>query len=215
MVYRSVRPQHNEATTVLKALPGILSIVSLFGFGCNRLQPKASAAGVATVNSPLPAPTDPAPVSSPVSAPPGPIGVPDLPSPWRVTSTHNQSVQEDLVTTSSADRSLNLTVRHAGSKLECYLASGDFLDTVDHSSNRHSPIRYRFDDAPQVHEDWILSDHGTALLYPGDAGAFVARIRKSKSLEVEVSRNGRGFDILTFDLRLFPDAAITNADGTR
>ena len=198
-----------------KALSGIISVSLLLCAGCNPSQPRPSSSADADVPPPpepsrvtdIPAPSVPASATL-SSTTPGPIGLALPSSAWHIFSAHNKPGQDDLISTLSESRNFNLIVRQRGSKLECYISSGDSPDELDPASKGRSPVKYRFDDGNQVKEQWRMSVHGTALLYPGDALEFVKTIRKSQRLEMEVSRSGDSADVEVFDLGLFPDGII-------
>ena len=104
-------------------------------------------------------------------------------------------------------------VRQSGANVACFLAATDYVDTFDNAPKRHSTVKYWFDDGEPVREEWILSDHSSALQYPGDPLAFVRKIRQARRLQVESSRKA-GADSETFNVSLFPDGLISGLEKT-
>jgi hypothetical protein len=202
---------------VIKALFCITIATLLSCAGCNLSQRPSTSAEEQAPPPPEPSRVTDAPVpnvpasaslSSTVAPAPGPIGLTTVSSAWHIFSTKNHPGEDDLISTLSDTRNFNLIVRQHGSKLECYISSGDAPDEMDLASKRRSPLKYRFDDGPQVKEQWRISVHGTSLMYPGDALEFIETIRKSRRLEMEVSRSGDTADIEVFNLALFPEGII-------
>ena len=145
----------------------------------------------------------------------GALGVSMPTSAWRVATSHNGSVEEDLISAVSDSGRIRLVVRQVARKLEVYLASGEGLDEVDPSFKGRSVVRCKFDDGEPAQEEWLISRHRTALLFPGDSLDFIGKIRKARRLEVELSMVTDSVDTESFNLALFPEGVISALEKTQ
>lgn len=210
-----------------KILPALLAVALLLAPGCTGSHPTtADAAALATPVSDTapPAPAIPPDTSAIVPDLPrdptalsasGALGVSMPSSAWKVATSHNGPLEEDLISAVSDSGRIRLIVRQFGKKLEVYLAAGDALDEVDASSKGRSLIKYKFDDGELSQDQWIVSKHKTALLFPGDSLDFVGKIRKARRLEVELSTVTDSLDTESFNLALFPEGIISALEKTQ
>lgn len=136
-------------------------------------------------------------------------------SAWKVATTHNGPVEEDLISVVSDSGRIRLIVRQVARKLEVYLSVGEGLDDVDTSSKGRGLVKYKFDDGELAQEQWIISKHRTALLFPGDSLDFIGKIRKARRLEVELSLVTDSVDTESFNLALFPEGVISALEKTQ
>lgn len=136
-------------------------------------------------------------------------------SAWKVATSHKGPVEEDLISAVSDSGRIRLVVRQFGKKLEVYLTGGDALDEVDPSTKARSIVKCKFDDGEAGQEQWLLSSHKTALLFPGDSLDFIGKIRKARRLEVELSMVTDSLDTESFNLALFPEGIISALEKTQ
>jgi hypothetical protein len=211
---------------VIKALPAFIAVALSLGAGCTASHP-----GAAEASPPAPASSDSLPATP--AAPDTSAITPELPrdpaalsasgalgvsmpaSAWKVATSHNGPVEENLISSVSDSRRVRLIVRQVGKKLEVYLAAGPTLDDVDPASKNRSLVKYKFDDGEFAREQWIVSQHRTTLLFPGDPLEFIEKIRKARRLDVEVSMAADALDTESFNLALFPEGMISGLEKTQ
>jgi hypothetical protein len=142
--------------------------------------------------------TAPAPVTTPL----GPIGN------WQVD--HDTNAVTGVVTTTAFLRvydKRNIFIRQRGKRSpDCYITTGDFLETVDNMENRSSTVQYRVDGGKPVRQPWYLSDDNRALFYPGNCEPFIAKSRSAKRLAFEYKPAERIESAISFDVAGLPDA---------
>ncbi len=155
-------------------------------------------------------PQDPAALSAS-----GALGVSLPASAWNVATSHNGSVEENLISSVSDSRRVRLIVRQFGKKLEVYLATGNVPDEVDPATKDRSLVKYKFDDGEPTREKWLISRHRIALLFPGDPVEFLGQIRKARRLDVELSMAADSLDTESFNLALFPEGVLSALEKTR
>jgi hypothetical protein len=148
-------------------------------------------------------PQDPAALSAS-----GALGISLPASAWKVATSRNGSVEENLISSLSDSRRVRLIVRQFGKKLEVYLSTGDVPDVVDTPSKDRSLVKYKFDEGEPAQEKWLVSRHKFALLFPGDPVEFLGKIRKARRLDVDLSMAADSLDTESFNLALFPEGAL-------
>jgi hypothetical protein len=112
---------------------------------------------------------------------PAEVGLPPPPSPWHV-DTDTSPLTGEITTVAESGP---LVVRLRGKKLDCYIATEQFLETVENMHSRTSLVRYRFDQGPLVNEYWTISDDNTALFAPGGCSPFLRKLSKAETLVLE------------------------------
>ena len=206
---------------MIKVLPAFIAAVLVLAPGCTGSHSGTAdaAASVAAVSDGAPPdasaiapelPRDPTALSAS-----GALGVTMPTSAWKVATTHNGPVEEDLISVVSDSGRIRLIVRQVARKLEVYLSVGEGLDDVDTSSKGRGLVKYKFDDGELAQEQWIISKHRTALLFPGDSLDFIGKIRKARRLEVELSLVTDSVDTESFNLALFPEGVISALEKTQ
>ena len=100
----------------------------------------------------------------------------------------------------------NIYIRQRGKKLELYVDTDEFLETVDNMHSRRSPVQYKFDNGKVVRQSCIISDDNAALFYPGNPEAFIAQMRNAKNLAIEYHPADKVPQTISFDVTGFPDA---------
>ncbi len=135
-------------------------------------------------------------------------------SAWKIATSHNGPVEEDLISTVSDSGRIRLIVRQFGEKLDVYLTAGEGFDEVDTASKGRSLVKYKFDNGELAQDQWIVSKHKTTLLFPGDSLDFIGKIRKSRRLEVELAMVTDSLDTESFNLALFPEGIISTLEKT-
>jgi len=98
-----------------------------------------------------------------------------------------------------------ITVRQVGKVHECFVRTGDFLETSGNVESHLSTVKYRFDDGKTITQSWILGENNESLFYPGkDCSPFIKQIMKSKTLAFQYKPAETIPKSITFDLRGFP-----------
>ncbi|MDR3699853.1 MAG: hypothetical protein P4L56_09485 [Candidatus Sulfopaludibacter sp.] len=212
---------------MIKVLPALMSIALFLGAGCTASHPST-----ADASSPVSAASDGASAAPAISSDTSAI-MPELPrdpaalsssgsfgvsmpaSAWKVATSHNGPVEENLISSVSDSRRMRLIVRQFGKKLEIYLTAGEELDDVDTASKNRSLVKYKFDDGELARAEWIVSQHRTALLFTGDPLEFIEKIRKAKRLDMELPTAADSLDAESFNLVLFPDGIISGLEKTQ
>jgi hypothetical protein len=131
---------------------------------------------------------------------------------WQVDSETNP-VTGALSTTASLKYQgrQNIIIRQNGKKLDCYITTDTFLETIDNMESRVSTVQYKFDDGKTIRQGWTISADNTALFYPGSCAPLMAKIRKAKSLYFEYRPADEIPQTITFDVTAFPNAFKTDA----
>jgi hypothetical protein len=124
-------------------------------------------------------------------------------------------VEENLISSVSDSRRVQLIVRQSGKKLDVYLATGDVPDEVDTATKDRSLVKCKFDDGEPTQEKWLVSRHRIALRFPGDPVEFLGKIRKARRLDVELSLATDSLDTESFNLALFPQGVLGALEKTR
>jgi len=158
------------------------------------------------------------------SVDPAPSPVAPIVSPWTVSVSNNELTGERTVKAIAGicrrcDQTI--VIRLTGKKLECYLDTGKFLETVDNMESNLSVVKYKFDDGPIVRQSWSMSSDHEALFYPGNPSAFLQKMRKAKRFIIEYKPADVIPETASFDFPPFPtefaqvlDAAVSKANTT-
>jgi hypothetical protein len=134
-------------------------------------------------------------------------------SPWHVSTTSNELTGEVNVTAIDGFGDRSIVIRQRGKRLDCYVTTGKFLETVDNMDSRRSLVKYKFDDGPIVRQSWTISDNNTALFFPGNPTAFLQRMRSAKRFVIEYSPADVISETASFDVSSFPPEFGTLAVG--
>jgi hypothetical protein len=133
--------------------------------------------------------------------PPAP---PAEPSPWQSSTSTNAVTGEITTTAVTGYGERNLVLRQIGKKLECFLETSEFLETVENMESNRSGVAYKFDDGPVVRQGWNMSSDHTALFYPGNPAAFLSKLRKAKHLAIEFHPADKVAQTVTLDVSQLP-----------
>jgi len=144
----------------------------------------------------------PSPVSEPVVT--APAKPPTPTSPWTFSRSKNQLSGEETVTAVDGYGDVGIVVRRVGKKLELYVKTGKFLETVENLHTGRSPVKYKFDDGAIVRQEWDLSENNNSLFYPGNPMAFIQKLRKAKRFVIEYQPSETIPETLSLDVSLFP-----------
>lgn len=115
-----------------------------------------------------------------------------------------------MVTATDGYGKQGMIVRLTGKKLECYVATDEFLETVDNINSRRSLVKYKFDDGPVVQQEWTLSDDNTALFYPGNPTAFIQKLRNARRFVIEYKPSDTIPQTISLDVSLFPPGIVAD-----
>lgn len=141
------------------------------------------------------------------STPRTPPNALDLPSNWQVESTTNP-VTGVITTVASTESGEDqwLILRQIGRKLECYINTSEFLETVDNLDSRASTVKYKFDGGSVTSQTWYVGDNNDDLFYPGNPSVFLAKMRRAQNLYFEFHPADKVAQTITFDVRAIPEA---------
>lgn len=129
------------------------------------------------------------------------------PSPWYVSTSVNELSGEKTVRAETGLGRQTLIIRQIGKKLDCYVNTGQFLETIENIDTHLCPIKYKFDDGPIVQQSWILASDNEGLFFPGNPSAFLRKMRSSSRLVIEFKPADRVPATMSFDVSQFPKEA--------
>lgn len=144
------------------------------------------------------------PTGTSAGEPTEPAKPPAIVSPWKVSTSTNELNGVKSITATNGFGEEAIIVRLIGKKLECYVTTGTFLETIDNLDSRRTLVKYKFDNGGIVQQSWIISDDNTALFYPGNPMAFIKNMRKAKRFVIEYSPAHLVPQTASFDVSLFP-----------
>ena len=98
----------------------------------------------------------------------------------------------------------NIYVRRKGKKIELYINTDQFLETVENLHSGVSSVQYRFDTNVPVRQGWRLSADHEALFYPGDPQSFLEQMRTAKTLHFMYNPADKEPEVINFDVTGFP-----------
>jgi hypothetical protein len=126
------------------------------------------------------------------------------PSLWRASTSRNELTSEVEVTAVNGFGDKTIVVRKRGTKLDLYVTTDEFLETVDNMNTRRSTVKYKFDNGPIIREAWIISDDNSALFYPGSPRTFLQKMSNAKRFVIDYSPSEKIPQTESFDVFLFP-----------
>jgi hypothetical protein len=135
---------------------------------------------------------------------------PAAPSPWRISRSWNEVTGEETVTAVTGYGEQEFVIRQIGKKLECYLITGQFLETVENLHSNRSVAKYKFDDGPIVHEPWGMSADNEGLFCPGNPSTFLDKMRRAKHFAIEYKPADVVSQTVSFDVSEFPAEFSSN-----
>ena len=125
-------------------------------------------------------------------------------SSWQFSDNKNELTGEDEMTAVTGVGEVNLVVRRRGKKIDCYMTTNTFLETVENMDDRLSVVKYKFDDGPIVGQSWIISSNNTGLFVPGSVMPFVRKLRAAKRFVIEYQPAHTIPQTISFDVSGFP-----------
>jgi hypothetical protein len=146
------------------------------------------------------APTPP-PTVTPVAAATPPTGY------WQVDSDTN-AVTGEITKTAylKFQGKQNIFVRQRGRKLECFITTDDFLETLENEDSRNSTVQYKFDNGKVIRQTWSVSANNESLFYPGTcSNTFLTQMQHAKTLAIEYRPADIVPKTITFDVTGFPN----------
>lgn len=105
---------------------------------------------------------------------------------------------------SSDDNSYGLVVRKTGNKIQVYITTPDFFETVDNVDTGLSPVQYKFDHGRVKSMNWDLGEDNTTLFYPGNPKRFLQQLAKSSYLYFQYSPADKTPQVQTIYVAGFP-----------
>lgn len=140
-------------------------------------------------------------------------GAVPVPSDWTLDHTTNP-VTGVVTTVASTTGEHNIVVRLIGKKLDCYINTPDFLETVDIIEGGSSTVQYRFDNGQVIRQGWGLGEDNTSLFGESHCTSFVALLRKSKTLAFEYKPADKVATTTIFNVAGFPAEFMPSAPPT-
>lgn len=126
-------------------------------------------------------------------------------SPWDVSTEKNAVTGEQKITANDSAGNTAIVIRQTGKRLEAYIATDEFLETIDNEDSRDVPVIYRIDSGEPIHQTWNLSADNTAVFYRGDVHAFLRRLQSAKEFDIQIPVSDKEPIVLTFDVHGLPD----------
>jgi hypothetical protein len=105
----------------------------------------------------------------------------------------------------------NIYVRRNGKTLQCYITTGEFMETASNLDSRVSTVQYRFDGGHVVRQGWWVGDDNETLFYPGNCAPFLKQLGQAKSMAFEYHPAGKIESTVTFDVTGFPNVFNVSA----
>ncbi len=128
------------------------------------------------------------------------------PSPWDLrTSTNPVSGEVTVVAATDDGIGHSFVLRRRGARLDCYVNTGEFLETVDNMESRISTVRFKLDEGKPLRQGWTISDDNTAL-FCGNARVVIGQIQKAHSLAIEYQPADKVPQTAVFDVSQLPAA---------
>jgi hypothetical protein len=125
---------------------------------------------------------------------------------WYSYSESNPVTGEITITATLKDHDeQDIIIRQTGKKLELYIKTGEFLETVDNMEDHLSTVQYKLDDGKVVKQAWSLSSDNEALFYPGNPKGFVEQLRKAQVFSFEFKPSDKVPQTVVFDVGGLPD----------
>lgn len=132
-----------------------------------------------------------------VTAQPAPVSM------WNVSETTDDVTGEVTKVADDSVGSESIVVRKKGKKLEAYINTGEFLETMENVETGVSPVAYKFDDGPVTRQGWHLSEDNEGLFYPGDPTPFLEKLAKAKTFAFQFRPADKVPQSTTFDVSGF------------
>jgi invasion protein IalB len=166
-----------------------IAIIAIIASNSTRTQSPTSGSSIGAQNS-----------ASSASTP----SVPE--SDWQVNSETNPvtGIIKKVATLKYRDKQ-NIIIRLNGKKLDCYITTDEFLETIDNMHSRVSTVQYKFDDGKVIRQGWTISDDNTALFYPGNCSLLITQLRTAKTLAFEYRPSEKIPETITFNVAGFPE----------
>ena len=167
-----------------------LLVATLFVVGCESSQPTATS----------PIKSEPNTAAATVTPPQ---------SNWQVDTATNPVTGELTTTAYLKDQgSQNIYIRQKGKKLDFYINTGDFLETMDNLDSRATAVQYRFDSGKVTRQTWTISDDNEAIFYPGNPKGFLTQMRQAKNFAIEYKPAEKIPETITLDVTGLPDVFL-------
>jgi|SRR5271168_1134968 len=146
------------------------------------------------------------PKASTTSAASTPL-VPEAPKSYWEVGTGTNAVTGEATKTAHLmyQDKQNIIIRQRGKKLECYVNTGDFLETTENLNTRASMVQYKFDNGKVIRQTWTISDDNNALFYPGNPQQFLDQMRHASTFAFEYHPADKIPQTITFDVAGLPD----------
>jgi hypothetical protein len=119
---------------------------------------------------------------------------------WNVSETTDDVTGEVTKVADDTLGSESIVVRKKGKKLEAYINTGEFLETMENVETGVSPVAYKFDDGPVIRQGWHLSQDNEGLFYPGDPTPFLEKLAKAKTFAFQFRPADKVPQSTTFDV---------------
>lgn len=133
-------------------------------------------------------------------------------SPWRITTEKNAVTGEVTLTAATGIGKRYLVLRQIGKKLECFLETDEFLETVENMHTGVSSVKYKFDDGQVITQDWHLSSDNEALFCPGNPMPLLRKMRNARRLSVEFRPADEVAQTVTVDVSQLPASFASLVD---
>jgi hypothetical protein len=123
---------------------------------------------------------------------------------WTLSSDTDKVTGE--VTQFASAHNSGIVLRMRGGKLDCFINTGEFLETLDNLRTGRSTVRYKFDSGRVITEGWSLGENNTSLFYPRNcAKGFLPSLRKAKTLSFQYTPADKTPESIALDVEGLPE----------
>ena len=105
----------------------------------------------------------------------------------------------------------DFVIRQIGKKLECFIETDEFLETLETMETGVSSVAYKFDDGPVVRQGWSMSKDNTVLFNPGCPVEFLNKMQNAKRLAIEFNPADKVAQTKTFNVSQLSSAFVQQA----
>lgn len=141
--------------------------------------------------------------TAPTSDKPPVVTQPTPVSMWDVSESKDDVTGEVTKVAEAGLGSQNIVVRKKGKRLEVFVNTGEFLETMENVETGVSQVAYKFDDGPVTRQGWRLSGDNEGLFYPGDPTPFLEKLAKAKTFAFQYRPADKVPQSTTFDVSGF------------
>jgi hypothetical protein len=122
---------------------------------------------------------------------------------WDVSESKDDVTGEVTKVAEAGLGSQNIVVRKKDKRLEVFVNTGEFLETMENVETGVSQVAYKFDDGPVIRQGWRLSGDNEGLFYPSDPTPFLEKLAKARTFAFQYRPADKVPQSTTFDVSGF------------